>query len=149
MDFTALEYLSDFKGLLHCTPIYSHSLEEKKVQEINTTGLFHIPFKLSNEPRTKKIQTTNWKNPISSFFLYEAEPYLRGKIANKVLLRSKWIAKINWYFILHTEFKKKIGFVFYYIPLLHWEGGKPDFYYENRFLLKNQDFPHSWCNKGI
>ena len=47
------------KGLF--TPIYSHSLEEKKVQEINTTGLFHIPFKLSNEPKTKKIQRTNFE----------------------------------------------------------------------------------------
>ena len=45
----------------HLTPIYSHSVEEKKVQEINTTGLFHIPFKLSNEPKTKKIQRTNFE----------------------------------------------------------------------------------------
>ena len=38
------------------TPIYSCSLEEKRVQEINTTDLFHISFKLPNEPKTKKNQ---------------------------------------------------------------------------------------------
>ena len=68
------------------TPIYSQILEEKKVQEINTTCLFHIPFKLSNEPKTKKIQRTNFeKIQFQAFSFIKQNPIWEAKLLTKYL----------------------------------------------------------------
>ena len=64
----------------------SYSLKEKKVQEINTTRLFHIPIKLSNEPQAKKLQQTDFeKIHLQGFSFIKQKPVLEAKLLMKYL----------------------------------------------------------------
>ena len=57
---------------------------KKKVQEINTIRLFHIPIKLSNEPQAKKLQQTDFeKIRLQGFSFIKQKPVVEAKLLMK------------------------------------------------------------------